>query len=214
MNDEWMPGLKLAMSIEQFQQLPRNAAYRYEYLDGTAWLSPRPKHFHAQLDLAAPCAKAETAVKVKLRQLRQTDWHLLEGVFAAAFQRIQPFAGLEDATLAKAAHQCLGKTRAGGDGPLISSACVVACGTPSPGMSLRGPGILGAILITLLPSGDPEEYDSYYWREPPPADCITDRQGRPHLTWVFVDPSFAGAGVGSALLAAAGKRLLRLGFAR
>ena len=34
MCDEWMPTIKLALTPEQFRQLPRNPAYHYEYLDG------------------------------------------------------------------------------------------------------------------------------------------------------------------------------------
>ena len=52
MCDEWMDGLQLPLTIEQFHRLPRNPAFKYEYLDGTAYLSPRPKYFHAMLDLA------------------------------------------------------------------------------------------------------------------------------------------------------------------
>jgi GNAT superfamily N-acetyltransferase len=67
-------------------------------------------------------------------------------------------------------------------------------------------------LITLLPAGDPTDVDNYYWRQPPPADCIANRQGRPHLTWIFVSPLEAGCGVGTALLDAAGNSLLDMGF--
>src|SRR5438128_4136888 len=49
--DDWMPHIQLPLTIEQFRQLPRNAAYKYEYLNETARLSPRPRHYHALLDL-------------------------------------------------------------------------------------------------------------------------------------------------------------------
>src|SRR5580693_1815698 len=52
MCDDWMPVLELSLTLTQFRQLPHNPAYKYEYLDGKARLSPRPKHYHAQLDLA------------------------------------------------------------------------------------------------------------------------------------------------------------------
>jgi GNAT superfamily N-acetyltransferase len=71
---------------------------------------------------------------------------------------------------------------------------------------------IGAILVTLLPDGDVMDPDSYYWREPPPADCIRNRQGRPHLTWIFVSPLEVGQGVGTALLTAAGNKLFEMGF--
>ena len=34
MCDEWMPTVVLPLSAEQFRQLPRNAAYKYERLGG------------------------------------------------------------------------------------------------------------------------------------------------------------------------------------
>ena len=71
---------------------------------------------------------------------------------------------------------------------------------------------IGAILITLLPHGDPCDWDSYSWAEAPPADCIERRLGRPHLTWIFVSPTDRGFGTGTALLAASVHALLALGF--
>jgi GNAT superfamily N-acetyltransferase len=72
--------------------------------------------------------------------------------------------------------------------------------------------LIGAILITLLPAGDPTEYESYYWNEPPPPDLLEQRLGRPHLTWVFVSRGHAGEGVGSALLGAAVRVLREFGY--
>ena len=51
MCDEWMPTIKLPLTPDQFHQLPRNPAYKYEYLDSQTYLSPRPRHYHALLDL-------------------------------------------------------------------------------------------------------------------------------------------------------------------
>src|SRR5437588_294883 len=48
MCDEWMPALQLPLTWEQFLQLPRNPAYKYEYLEGKAFLSPRPSHYWAE----------------------------------------------------------------------------------------------------------------------------------------------------------------------
>ena len=52
--------VKIRMSIQAFHQLPRHAAYKYEYLDGEAWLSPRPKTYHALLDLCLPAPSVES----------------------------------------------------------------------------------------------------------------------------------------------------------
>lgn len=206
MCDEWMPVIKLDVGVEQFHQLPRNPAYKYEYFDRKAVLSPRPKHYHAMLDLEAVGGLAGTEVlssAITLRPTRPEDFERLEPVFAGAFHFIQPFGGLDDDGRRRAAHQCLDKTRTGGDGPWIQQASLVA---------LRERDLIGAILITLLPAGDPCDWDSYHWREPPPADCIARRLGRPHMTWVFVSPWFAGHGVGTALLSATVRELRALGF--
>jgi GNAT superfamily N-acetyltransferase len=201
MCDEWMPPIRLTLTREQLRQLPRNAAYRYEWLDGEAHLRPRPRHYHALLDLRP----IDGDDAVPLRPVAADDWEALVPVFATAFRDIQPFGSLDDATLLEAARACLRRTATGGDGPWIETASFVADGPD-------GEGPAGAALVTLLPAGDPCDWDSYYWPAPPPPDCIARRLGRPHLTWIFVAPPLAGRGTGTALLAAAVRRLLGLGY--
>jgi len=200
--DEWMPVLKLPLSLQQFLRLPRNSAYKYEYLGGQAYLTPRPKMFHAVLDLAQVTPAAPPS-GVTLRSLRDVDWKTLPRVFVAAFDARQPFGSLDEATQRRAARQCLKKTRAGGDGPLITPACFVA---------EEAGKIIGAIVPTLLPPGDASDWHSYDWAELPPKDAVTERRGRAHLTWIFVVPLHAGTGVGSALLAASARALLHVGY--
>lgn len=200
MCDEWMPPLAFPVTLEQFHQLPRNPAYKYEYLGGQAHLTPRPKHYHALLHLGP----IEAPEVLPVRPLQPSDWERMDVVFAAAFRSTQPFGSLPDATRLQAARQCLERSRTGGDGPLVEQACFVA----------TDEGLLrGAILITLLPGGDPCDWDSYAWREPPPADAVARRLGRPHITWVFVSPMETGEGVGTSLLASAVRALLDLGYA-
>jgi len=207
MCDEWMPTLQLPLTWEQFLKLPRNAVYRYEYEKGNALLSPAPRHYHALLDLHdyRPSA-AEVTDDVVLRPMVADDFLPLEAPFQAAFHRIQPFGSLDDALQREAAHQCLQRTQTGGDGPWIQEASFVATRQEGEG-DLRG-----AILITLLPPGDPGEWASYYWTAAPPADCVARCQGRPHLTWVFVAPPHAGYSIGTALLSAAVQRLAAMGY--
>lgn len=207
MSDEWMPVLRLALGPEQFHQLPRNAAYKYELIDGATHLSPRPKHYHALLDLTAFAGRDADGLveRVALRRARGEDFAELVPLFAAAFRTIQPFGSLDDDTRRLAAARALERTRTGGDGPWIEAASQVAL--------QEGNGLpLGAIFVTLLPLGDPTSWDSYWWTEAPPADCIERGLGRPHLTWIFVSPLCPGHGIGSALLGAAAKELLGLGF--
>jgi GNAT superfamily N-acetyltransferase len=199
MCDDWMLPLQFPMTIRQFRQLPRNSAYKYEYLNDMAYLSPRPKHYHALLELRP--IQADESVPVY--PLTGNELGNLGPVFVEAFRHIQPYGSLDDPTLLEAARQALERTQAGGDGPWIERASFAA---KSEGKTV------GAILITLLPAGDPCDWESYHWREPPPANCIERRLGRPHLTWVFVLPLEKGRGTGTALLAASVRELLTLGF--
>jgi GNAT superfamily N-acetyltransferase len=203
---DWMPALDLALSWDEFHRLPRNAAYKYEYLDGRAYLSPRPKTYHALLDLRTAEVAAEPVAGVAVRPVRESDWTELVPRFAATFGRIQPFGSLAEETRLEASARALERVRTGGDGPWIEPASFVAADadTDAP---------VGAILVTLLPDTDPCDWDSFRWPEPPPEDCVERRLGRPHLTWVFVRPMQAGEGIGTALLAAAVRGLRALGYA-
>ncbi|HKB35605.1 MAG TPA: hypothetical protein VKD72_04070, partial [Gemmataceae bacterium] len=51
MSAEFFRSIQLSLSIEQYRRLPRNAAYKYELIDGETWLTPRPRWYHAVLDL-------------------------------------------------------------------------------------------------------------------------------------------------------------------
>jgi GNAT superfamily N-acetyltransferase len=199
MSDHWMPTIKLPLTAEQFGQLPRNPAYRYEYRDGSGHLTPRARHYHALLTLQ-PIVAPETAA---IERVSAGGFPGLVPLFAEAFETIQPYGSLDAATRSRAAQEALERTRTGGDGPWIEPASFVA----------RHQGeVVGALLVTLLPDGDPCEWSSYYWAGPAPADCIAQRLGRPHLTWIFVAPLRAGQGVGTALLARSVRELLSLGY--
>jgi len=203
MCDQWMPTIELPLSIEQFRQLPRNPAYKYEYLGGKAYLSPRARHYHAVLDLQ----RSPIPDDVEIQSAKPEELLELAPLFCGAFRSIQPYGSLDDETREEAARHALERTRNGGDGPLIEQASFIALGKD------KRPGVkIGAILVTLLPDGDMTDTDSYYWRDPPPADCIKNRLGRPHLTWIFVSPLEIGQGVGTALLTAATNALLDMGF--
>jgi GNAT superfamily N-acetyltransferase len=197
-----MPFLQLPLSLAQFLQLPRNAAYRYDFEAGQARINPRPRYYHALLDLEG--LTLEGPADVELRPLEGDDWEALIEVFAAAFALQQPFAGVDEATRLIAARRSLEQTRTGGDGPWIEAASFIA---PD-----EDDLPTGAILITLLPQHDPTDWDAYHWSSPPPPDCIARRLGQPHLTWVFVDPDQVGRGVGTALLGAATQALRQMGF--
>ena len=81
MTGDFFHTLKLPPSPEQLRRLPRNAAYKYEILDGEAWLTPRPRWFHAVLDLTPLDApkSVDAQGEVGLRPLRPDDWEQLVG---------------------------------------------------------------------------------------------------------------------------------------
>src|SRR5438045_5127432 len=106
MCDEWMPHIQLPISIEQFRQLPRNSAYKYEYLNAAACLSPRPKHYHALLELR-PLSGDES---VAVFPLTGDELARLDRLFAGAFRDIQPYGSLDDDTRLEAVRQALERT--------------------------------------------------------------------------------------------------------
>src|SRR5712692_1471600 len=159
MCDQWMPTIKLPLTIEQFHQLPRNSAYRYEYLEKQACLTPRVRHYHGLLELCP----LEVSDDVAVERMKVDHIADLVPLFAAAFRSTQPYGSLDADTRREAARQALERTRTGADGPWIEQASFVA---------KEGERLAGAILITLLPEGDPCDWDSYHWSESPPAECI------------------------------------------
>ena len=189
MIDDWFLTIEVPLTWDKFWQLPRNPAYKYEYFDGKGWLTPRPQSYHAILELQTfqrPAGGIAIHKEVAIRLLQEADWSHLPKLCAAAFHRVQPFSGLTDEDRIKAAEDCLGHTKAGGDGPLVNEACHVAT---------RDDAVVGVNLITL-----------------PPRPVIEHANGLPHLTWIFVSPWFARHGIGTALLDAAVQVLLRLGY--
>ena len=87
--------VKIRMSIREFHQLPRHPAYKYEYIDGETWLTPRPKTYHALLDLRTT-PETPDADGVTTRPLEASDWNTLTDLFSAAFCDRPPFLGLGD----------------------------------------------------------------------------------------------------------------------
>jgi GNAT superfamily N-acetyltransferase len=209
MLDRWFSTIRLPLSWREFHRLPQNPAYKYEYLEGAAWLSPRPRYYHARLELVPRDEDLPREVDARetviIRALEDRDWSKLSRLFAGSFSGVQPFASLGDRRRLEASRGCLKHTRGGGDGPLIGPACQVA-------VSMERGIPRGALLVTLIPPIDLDDLWSLEWDSPPPPDAVERRSGRPHLTWVFVSPWHSGYGVGTALLAHATKALSDLGY--
>lgn len=210
MQDDWFKTVKLPISIDEFRQIPRNGAYKYEYFGGEAWLSPRPKSYHGLLKLTPgePITRLDAQRDpILIRPIEDPDWDDLVSTFSGAFDRVAPFSVMDRGEERQsAARKCLEKTRTGGDGPLIASASFVAVPEEKPDHTL------GAILVTLAPKKALNDFDAMQWREDPPADAIERRLGRPWMTWIFVAPLYSWHGIGTALLSNTTQRLLELGY--
>lgn len=113
------------------------------------------------------------------------------------------YCGMEDDAAQAAAASCLERTRTGGEGPLVESACfAVADDEDVP---------RGATMITLGPDTDLTSLDHLHWKTPP-SDAVQRGLGRPHLTWIFVSPWIARFGIGTALLGHSVNALLARGY--
>jgi GNAT superfamily N-acetyltransferase len=195
--------VELPISIDEFHRLPRNAAYKYEYWDGRAVLTPRPKSFTCARDLSPVIAEPRRPVEV--RPLPAADIPGLVEPFFRSFRQIQPFGSLDNDAAQLAATECLEKTATGGDGPVIEAACCTAWD------ERHDAHPAGAILMTLVPPAALTDPFWLPWKEPP-ADAVALRLGVPHVTWVFVDSWHTRRGIGSALLAASVNALREAGF--
>jgi hypothetical protein len=130
----------------------------------------------------------------------------LAGLFLSAHHNSQPFASLDENAALAAAVDCLRRTRAGEDGPLVPPACFQVFGR-----HFQGP--IGAVLVTLASEDVTENPFGGDWNDPP-ADALERRLGCPHLTWLFVSMWEARRGAGTGLLAEVVEVLLALGYSR
>lgn len=207
MVDRWMPHLRLPMTEEQFRQLPKHVCYLYGYVGGAAIVTPRARTIHACLDFrsleGAPIVPRSDAVPI--RQATPLDFEPLADLFAAAFDRVEPFASLDAVQRFEAGRTCLERTLTGGDGPWIEKASFVAA-VPDGGR------LAGAMLVTLLPIGDPSERDTYLWPEPAPENAIERGLGQPHATWIMTRPSHRGQRLAKGLLRRTVAALRSMGF--
>lgn len=207
MRDEWFPHIAFPIPWKQFHELPKSPVYKWEYWDGQAHLTARPKAYSCVLHLT-PKVVSDTLSFARdevfrFRPIAEGDWEQLPHVFSAAFSHVPPFCGMEDDASLSAAGACLDKTKAGGDGPLIHTACFVAAGGDEE--------LCGAALVTLHKDIDLSSLDDPRWKTPPP-EALERKLGRPHLTWIFVPPLLTRHGLGTVLLSHSINALLGLGY--
>ncbi len=212
MTDRWFEHIELPISIDQFETLPRNSAYKYEYYDGAAHLSARPKCYNALLDLNRPGAARrppEPLDGLELRALTAGDWDDLVVLFARAFHNVQPFASLTGEHRLEAARGCLQRTRTGGDGAILAPACFTAWARNKS----EPPDRIGAALVTLLTGREAADFQEFERAEGDEGDSHPPTP-IPHLTWIFVDPWSVREGVGTTLLGAVTQAVRTLGHDR
>lgn len=207
MLEQWFRSLHVAMTPEQFDELPRHSAYHYEYTDGRAWISPKPRMFNGLLELASRSPRRSDEVEnsqLSFRPMQPDDWQRFPKLFASAFENVPPFCALSEKERVHAASQCLHQASSGGDGPVLNDACFIA--EIAPGK------LAGAIIVTLIPKREEGEWWDGLWDNPPTTDDARRLLGRPHLTWIFVAPMLARHGIGSTLLDLSVKALLAHGY--
>jgi GNAT superfamily N-acetyltransferase len=203
MLEQWFRPLHVAMTLEQFHLLPRHSAYKYEYVEGQAWIVPQPRMFNGLLELASRTPREPAHVQnsqLAFRPMEAADWQRFPKLFASAFEGVPPFCALGEKERLQASSQCLHQANTGGDGPVLNEACFVA--EIAPGK------LVGAIIVTLIPKREEGEWWDGLWDKPPATDDARRLLGRPHLTWIFVAPLVARHGIGSALLDRTVKALL------
>jgi len=190
MLDDWFRTLRIPMPMATWRKLPRSAAYKYEYINGYALISPRPACCNATLDFASFLKSPHLqSPDIRTRTMEESEWDALPPLMSMAFWRVTPFESLTDKRRLVAAKDCLLHTRSGGDGPLIPGACVIATQTDQ-----QQP--VGAALVTL--------------RKPASGQDAPI----PLLTWIFVHPWIFRRGIGQTLLAAVVQRLAAMGHHR
>jgi GNAT superfamily N-acetyltransferase len=173
---DWFRTIELPMAFSDFERLPRNPTYKYEFFGGRAVLTPRPRYQRAVLELPAsraPTSAANRLSGVTIRRLAPGHWASLPELLSAAFEGVPPLVTLDTDRRLDVARECVEHTRMGGDGSVVDGACFGA--VDQSGVER----LVGAILVTLI------------------------HEGCPHLTWVLVHPWHVRQGLGTALLAAA-----------
>jgi hypothetical protein len=195
--------IELPISIEEFFRLPKNAAYKYEYFDKKAVLTPRPKTHTAVLDLKP----TEVSTEFDLRPICRAEIAGLVKLFHHCNLRTQPFASLDEKACNVAAQDAIDRVVKDDDGPLVEQACVQV-------FSSKFDGPIGAALVTLVPTELLTDPFCWKWKSPPPPNAIEDHLGTPHLTWIFVSDWLSRRGYGTAMLKHVVNKLHEMGFTK
>ena len=181
MLDRFAEPLELLIPIELFERLPYQSDYKYEYFDGRAVISYRPRMATVRLAvLPRPDSDVDGMA------IRPVNWDEDRGdliqLFVGAFARTPPMDTIAEGRREEAAAAALDNTRDGGDGLAVPAASFVAIENTTG-------RLIGAALVTFIQLHQREWPDAIL----PPRLC--------NLTWLFVSPWKQRDGVATALVA-------------
>jgi GNAT superfamily N-acetyltransferase len=205
--DRWFRPVRVPMSFESYERLPRHPSYKFEYWDGQLRISPRWASHSMFLELRPPGTRdlVDDPRVASIRPLASDDWEVLPEVLATAFEDTPPLGMLGYVRRVWAARDWLWSTRDGNEGPLVEPACMVAVDRED------NADVLGALVVTLMIGRTRSWYARRRLAVPPPPPQLAEDQGQPQVSWVFVRRGASDQGVGSALLASATRSLWNAG---
>ena len=196
--DRCFTAMRLELPIADYHRLPRHPAYKYELIDGTTWLTPRPASRDVRRSTAPTLpgpddpsddASGARPWEVRVREYRDRDAGGLAVPFAAAFERTVPFSTLGEGALRAAAADAVDETLGGRHGPLLADVSSVAADEQC--------RAFGACLVTRASETG--------------GNCPREMRGRPYLAWIFVVPLLGRHGLARAMLHRALGELHRAG---
>jgi GNAT superfamily N-acetyltransferase len=206
--DRWFRPVRVPMSFESYNRLPRHPAYKFEFWDGQLRITPRWKSHSMFRTLGPPEARerGDDAANVSIRPLVISDWDVLPEVLAIAFRDAPPLGMLGSRRRLWAARDWLRDTRDGGGGPLVEPACVVAVDRED------NARVLGALLVTLMVGWTRSWYAKRRVAVAPSPPELSEGREQPQISWIFVHPLAGRKGVATALLRIAASELWSSGY--
>jgi hypothetical protein len=204
----WLRPVRVPMSFESYDRLPRHPAYKFEYWDGQLRISPRWQSHGMFLELRPPetCHSVDEPRIASIRPLAPGDWEVLPEVLAKAFADTPPLGMLGYRRRLWAARDWLWSTRDGDEGPLVEPACMVAVDQED------NAKLLGALVVTVMIGSTRSWYARQRHAVPPPPPHLAEGQDQPQVSWVFVQRGASDQGVATALLASTTSSLWNSGY--
>ncbi|MBI2927212.1 MAG: GNAT family N-acetyltransferase [Verrucomicrobia bacterium] len=179
-----MRSQRVRMSREEFELLPFEPAWKQEYFDGVAHLTPRMCVVHATVPVEPRPVKAPVAI----RRVQEKDEPALVRCFAEAFADTFEYCDQDSRQVAQSAHQCVQHFFQGPFHLWLRASCVAVAPSGDPDAG----SIVGAALVI----------------------SQTKEKDWALLDMVFVAPAWRRRGVAGALVASALAGLHKEGWRR